>query len=148
MTEIRHHATMKGSREVAFDYVNDYRNVPEYMFGVSEFRPVTEQTSGLGSQFVTVLSVGLKTLESTVECTEWVENEVITMKSIKGFGANTEWRFADGDEPGTVEVDVMFGYTLPGGIGGRVLGGLLSQFVTPAVKHSESVIGKHLAAER
>ncbi|MCF8607987.1 SRPBCC family protein [Gordonia sp. HY442] len=147
MTEVRHHSSVKGSRAAAFAYVNDYRNVPEFMFGVSEFRPITEQTSGLGSQFVTVLKVGPKTLESTVECTEWVENELIKMESIKGFGADTEWRFADGDEPGVVEIDAVFAYTLPGGVGGRVLGGLLSQFVTPAVKHSESVIRKHLAAE-
>ncbi|WOC13493.1 SRPBCC family protein [Gordonia sp. MP11Mi] len=145
MTEIRHQATMEGSRAAAFAFVNDYRNVPKYMFGVSEFRPITEQTSGKGSQFVTVLKVGPKTLESTVECTEWIENELITMTSIKGFGAGTQWRFADGDEPGTVSADIAFDYTLPGGVAGRVLGGLLGQFVTPAVKHTDSVMRKHLA---
>lgn len=138
MAEIRHTATMRGSREVAFAYVNDYRNVPEYMFGVSDFRPITEVTSGVGSQFVTTLKVGPKTLESTVECTEWVENEVIKLTSVKGFGASTEWYFADGDEPGTVVADVVFDYTLPGGIAGRVLGGLMEPFVAQAVKHTDS----------
>lgn len=145
MSQIRHHAEMKGSRPAAFTFVNDYRNVPTYMFGVSEFRPITEQTSGVGSQFVTALKVGPKTLESTVECTEWVEDEFIKMESINGFGVGTEWRFADGDEPGTVAADVQFDYTLPGGLAGRALGTLLGQFMTPAIKHTESVLRQHLA---
>lgn len=147
MSEIRHQATMEGARAAAFAFVNDYRNVPKYMFGVSEFRPITEQTSGVGSQFVTVLKVGPKTLESTVECTDWIENELITMTSIKGFDAGTQWRFADGDEPGTVTADITFDYTLPGGLAGRALGGLLGQFMTPAIKHTDSVIRKHLAEQ-
>ena len=136
---------MKGSRAAAFEYVNDFNNVPKYMFGVSEFRPITETTSGLGSQFVTVVKIGPKTLESTVECVEWVENERIKMESIKGFGAGTEWVFRDGDEPGTVTADIQFTYTLPGGLAGKALGGLLANFMTPAIKHTDSVIRKHLA---
>ncbi|MFM9376659.1 SRPBCC family protein [Gordonia sp. VNK21] len=140
MSEVRHTATMKGSREAAFAYVNDYRNVPEYMFGVSSFTPTTERTSGLGSTFVTKIKVGPKTLESTVECTEYAENELLKMESVKGFGATSIWRFADGDEPGTVAVDVEFDYVLPGGVAGRVLGGLMGPFVAQAIKHTDAVI--------
>ncbi|MGB6040936.1 MAG: SRPBCC family protein, partial [Gordonia sp. (in: high G+C Gram-positive bacteria)] len=79
-------------------------------------------------------------LASTVRCTEWVDGELIKLASVKGFGADTDWAFADGDEPGTTILSVRFGYTLPGGLAGKVLGGLIGPFAEQGVKHVESKI--------
>ncbi|ALG85408.1 SRPBCC family protein [Gordonia phthalatica] len=140
MGEVRHEAVINSPREKVFAYVDDYRNVPEYMFGVGRFTPTTDVDHGLGSIFETAIKIGPKELTSTVECTEWVEGEVIKLESVKGFGADTEWRFADGDEPGTTVLSVLFGYTLPGGLAGKVLGGLIGPFAEQGVKHTESKI--------
>ncbi|GAA3957056.1 SRPBCC family protein [Gordonia caeni] len=140
MGEVRHEAVVNAPRERVFEYINDYQNVPEYMFGVHKFTPTTDVTSGLGSIFETVIKIGPKDLKSTVECVEWTENEVIRLESTSGFGANTSWGFADGDEPGTTKLSVQFNYVLPGGLTGKVLGGVMGPFVDQAVKHTESKV--------
>ncbi|EGD56969.1 SRPBCC family protein [Gordonia neofelifaecis] len=140
MGEVRHQAVIRSPRESVFAYVDDYRNVPEYMFGVGRFTPTTEVTQGKDSEFETAIKVGPKELTSTVRCVDWVEGELIRLESVKGFGADTAWSFADGDEPGTTVLDVVFGYTLPGGLAGKVLSGLIGPFAEQGVKHTESKI--------
>lgn len=140
MGEVHHEATITGPRDKVFAYVNAYQNVPEYFFGLKSFTPITEKTSGLGSTFQAVIKIGPKELKSTVECTEWVENEKISLASVSGFGADTDWEFADGDEPGTTVLKVRFGYHLPGGLTGKVLSGLIGPFADQAVKYTESKV--------
>ncbi|MCK0438011.1 SRPBCC family protein [Gordonia alkaliphila] len=140
MGQVRHEIVIDGPREKVFAYIDDYRNVPEFMFGVGRFSPLTEQTSGLGSTFETAIKVGPKELTAQVKCVEWTANEIIRMESIAGFGADTCWSFADGDEPGTTLLLAEFGYTLPGGLAGKVLGGLMGPFVDQAVKHTETKV--------
>ncbi|AQA25829.1 hypothetical protein BTZ20_1368 [Rhodococcus sp. MTM3W5.2] len=41
-------AVAKVPVHAGFAYVDDYRNVPAWMFGVTRFEPVGEQTQGLG----------------------------------------------------------------------------------------------------
>ncbi len=140
MGQVSHEATINAPREQVFAYVDDYRNVPEYFFGLDRFTPVTEQTSGLGAEFKTVLKVGPKEITSTVRCTDWAANEIIKLESIAGMGADTTWAFADGAEPGTTRLSVDFTYHLPGGLAGKVLGKLMGPFADQAVKHSENKI--------
>lgn len=142
MGEVSHDVVINGPRERVFEYINDYTNVPDFMLGVSRFTPTTELTAGLGSQFETVIKVGPKELKSTVKTVEWVENELIKLESVSGFGANTVWSFADGPAAGTTVLTAQFQYTLPGGLAGKVLGGLMGPFVDQAVKHTESQVKK------
>ena len=41
MIHVRHTAVAAVPVDVAFDYIDNYRNVPTWMFGVSEFTPVS-----------------------------------------------------------------------------------------------------------
>lgn len=140
MGEVKHEAVIKASREQVFAYINDYRNVSEYFFGVSRFEPLTDQTSGAGATFESALKVGPKELKSTLKCTEWVENELISLESTSGFGAVTTWKLADADEAGTTTLEAEFIYTLPGGLAGKLLSPLMGPFAEQAVKHSENKI--------
>ncbi|AVM01238.1 polyketide cyclase [Gordonia iterans] len=139
MGEVNHEAVIKAPREKVFAYIDDYRNVPEYMFGVSRFTPTTEVDHGLGSVFQTVIKIGPKELKSTVKCVEWVENEKIRLESVSGMGANTTWSFADGDD-GTTVLHAEFDFTLPGGLTGKVLGGLIGPFVEQGVKYTDGKV--------
>lgn len=144
MGSVRHEVLVKASRAKAFAYIDDYHNVPDWMFGVQSFTPVTEKKQGLGSEFETVVKIGPKKLESTVRCVEHVQDELIYMQAIKGFGASTRWEFADTDEPGIIQVTAVFDFTLPGGVAGRVLSGLLEPAVAQGVKHVEGVLRKNI----
>ena len=53
-------------------------------------------------------------------------------------GANTSWLFADGDEAGTTVLTAEFDFKLPGGITGKVLGGIIGPFTDQAVRYTES----------
>lgn len=140
MSEVNHEAVIKAPRERVFAYIDNYENVPEYMFGISRFRPTTEVVHGLGAEFETIIKVGPKELKSTVRCVEWVENEKIRLESIAGMGANTTWSMRDGDEEGTTIMHVEFDFTLPGGITGKVLGGLIGPFADQGIKYTDGKV--------
>ncbi|WP_347955918.1 SRPBCC family protein [Gordonia aichiensis] len=139
MPGVRQTVSTVTSRERVFAYVDDYRNVPGWMFGVTEFMPTTEQTSGLGATYAACMKIGPKALKSTLQVTEWVENEVVVLSSIAGFDVETGWRFADGPDGATV-VDVNFDYRLPGGLAGRALGAIIEPVVGQAVRQTESAL--------
>ncbi|EON31777.1 polyketide cyclase/dehydrase [Gordonia terrae C-6] len=143
---VRHQARIDGPREKVFSYVDGYQNVSEYLFGVTRFEPTTDQTSGLGATFAVSMEVGPKTLNSVVKCTEYVENELITLEAIEGFAANTTWRFADADGGSATDMDVEFTYTLPGGMAGKLLGKVVGPFAAQAVRQTETTIGKKVRA--
>ncbi|MFT4044467.1 MAG: SRPBCC family protein [Gordonia sp. (in: high G+C Gram-positive bacteria)] len=135
MAGIRESFVVEVPRAHVFAYINDYANVPKYMFGVSRFEPTTEQTSGLGAVFDSAMTIGPKTFGSTVEITEWEQDEVIRLESIAGFSVTTVWRFAD-DGDATV-LDAEFDYRLPGGLGGRALKAIIEPFVGQAIKQTK-----------
>ena len=80
------------SREVAWDYVSDYRNVPQWLYGVKKFVPLTEQESGLGATYDGSVQVGA-TLHSRVEVVGWEEGHLIRFESIKGFKVDATFTF-------------------------------------------------------
>ncbi|QTI68411.1 SRPBCC family protein [Gordonia sp. L191] len=144
MSVVRHSSTIEVARDRVFAYINDYENVPEYMFGIHKFTPRTDQTSGKGSVFDVAIKAGPKTLKSTIETIEWVENELIVLKAIEGFQANTTWRFADLADGGTT-VDAEFEYILPGGLAGKALGAIMDPFAAQAIKHTDAKLRSALA---
>lgn len=140
MTQVHHQAQLPFARERVFAYVNDYRSVPDWMFGLNKFDPLTEQTSGVGSTFDASMKLGPKTLHTKIKCTEWVENEQITLESIDGFNVSMSWSFADADA-GT-ELSVVFDYQLPGGLAGRALGAVIEPAISGVIKHTEAELLK------
>ncbi len=146
MPGVRHTVTTPTPREEVFAYVDDYRNVPEWMFGVTRFTPVTEQTSGVGATYDATMRIGPKNLKSTLRVTEWEEGRVLVLTSIAGFDVQTGWRFADGDD-GTTAVDVNFDYELPGGLAGRALGAIIEPVVGQAIKQTENALRAAVESE-
>ena len=123
-----------------FAYVADYRTIPEWMFGVKKFEPVTENDYGLGSVFDVSLSLGVP-ITTRIETVEFEEDRVIGMDSVKGFKATSRWYFeADGAD--RTKVTARVSYDLPFGPAGRAMGKVMQPFVRQAVTH----ISHHLKA--
>jgi uncharacterized membrane protein len=144
VTKVRHEAKTQVPRERVFAYVDDYRSVPDWMFGVSRFEPVTEKTSGVGSVFDASMKLGPKTLHTTLKCTEWVREEKIVLESVDGLDVSCIWSFAGSAEETRVVVEVD--YRLPGGLAGRALGAIVEPAIAGAIKHTESELIKGLTA--
>lgn len=139
MVDIHHTSTANAPVAVMFEYMDDYRTVPKWMFGMSKLEPIGDKERGLGAVLEGSMKLGPKTLHSTVEVTQWEQNKVLAMKSIKGFVNRSTWHFTPVDDE-TTELTVDFTYELPGGMAGRALGKVIEPFVSIAIKHTESLL--------
>src|SRR5262249_26331388 len=81
MGHINRTAVAKVPVGTGFAYVDDYRNVPGWMFGVTRFEPVGNQNQGLGATFDTTMQLGPKALHSRVRITEWEQDRLIRLES-------------------------------------------------------------------
>jgi uncharacterized membrane protein len=126
-----------------FAYVDDYKNVPAWMFGVTRFEPVGEQTQGLGATFDATMQLGPKALNSRVTITEWERDRLITLASVDGISNSSTWRFAPASDDST-EMTVDFEYSLPGGLAGKVLAKIVEPIVGTAIKHTESTLRRRV----
>ncbi len=139
MVQIHHSGVVSVASEIAFDYLDDYHNVTNWMFGVTQFEPVSALDHGLKATFNTAMQVGPKSLRSVVEITEWQQNRLLTLESVSGFANSSTWRFEPLNNDET-RLTVDFGYTVPGGLAGKALGRLLEPFVGQAIRHTESTL--------
>ena len=121
--------------DLSFDYVADYRNVPEWLFGVQTFEPVGDLDHGLGAVFDGAMHLGV-TLKSRIEVNEWVDNRLIGFDSIKGFKNSSRWSFEPWD--GGTRITAEVSYSLPFGPAGKALGKVIEPFVKQAVAHSST----------
>ncbi|PTR24997.1 polyketide cyclase/dehydrase/lipid transport protein [Rhodococcus sp. OK519] len=137
MIHVRHKAVAIVPVDLAFAHIDDYRNVPDWMFGISRFDPIGSLDHGLGATYDATMQLGPKALKSTVEITEWEHDRLITLSSVAGFGNRSSWQFTPVDDDRT-ELSVDFGYELPGGLAGRALGKLIEPFVATAIKQTEA----------
>jgi uncharacterized membrane protein len=125
-----------------FDYVADYRTIPDWMIGVKRFVPITEHDRGLGSEFDVTLSLGMP-LQTRIRTVEFEEGRAIGMDSVKGFQARSRWYFeADGPDRTTVTATVSYG--LPFGPAGRVMGRLVEPFARQAVGYISHHLKRNL----
>lgn len=87
--------------ETCFEYVDDWRNVSDWLVGVETFTPVGEQDRGLGSVFDVVVHVGVR-IKSRLEVTDYVERRLIEFASVQGFKVRNRWNFERLDDHRTL----------------------------------------------
>lgn len=136
-------ATCLAPRAQVFDYVADYTNAHDWLYGIKEFVPLTEVTRGVGARFDAIAHVGVS-IKTTVECDEFVEGEVFSTRSVKGFQLDTGWRFTDLESGGTKVVG-EFTYELAGGLAGRAAARLIEPAIKVAASHTAKSLATHAA---
>ncbi|MGY0502488.1 SRPBCC family protein [Nocardia sp. FBN12] len=135
MTEVRIAEDCAAPAEAAFAFVNDYRNLPKFWYGIESFTPVTAQTDGLGAKFDGKMKLGPASLTSRIEVVGWEEGRLIATKSIKGIEIVATFNFIPkGEIACTVDADINF--SVGGGIAGKVLSKTIEPFVKIAVQHT------------
>ena len=127
--------------DAAFEFVDDYRNVPRWMFGVTKFDPIGEQLSGLGAEFDAVIQLGPKAIRTKIRVTEWERDAVITLSSYEGLSNSSDLRFRAIDAEHT-ELTVIFGYEFPGGLAGKALAKVVEPAIHIAVRQTEQNLRK------
>lgn len=139
MTDIHHIVVAAAPVEATFDYVDDYRNVPHWLHGITRFDPAGDQDQGLGAIYHADMRIGPKIIGSVVEITAWERNHLLELTSIEGFSTRSRWQFeALGENETRLTID--FRYTVPGGIAGRILGKIIEPFAEQAIHHSDTAL--------
>ncbi len=87
--------------DLAWTYIDDWRNVTDWLIGVERFAPVGEKDQGLGSVFDVVVNAGVK-IKTRIEVTDYVDGRLIQFDSIKGFKVRNCWSFRPLDETTTL----------------------------------------------
>lgn len=139
MVDIHHEGICDAPLDVAFAYIDDYRNATGWMFGLARFEPVSEQVHGLGAVFDGTFQVKPIKLSSTVKVTKWEQDKVIAFESIKGFKNWSTWEFSS-LSPEQTKVTVTFSYDLPGGLAGRAMGKALEPVVAVSVRRTDAAL--------
>jgi uncharacterized membrane protein len=145
MVHIHHEGIADAPVARTFEYVDDYRNTTEWMFGLSKFEPNTARLNGLDATFDGTFAVKPIKLHSSIRITSWAQDSVIGFESYQGFRIKSEWNFvALAAERSTVVVD--FYYELPGGLAGRAMGRAMEPIVALSIRHSDDALRKAVAA--
>jgi uncharacterized membrane protein len=145
MVNIHHEGSCAAPIDVAFAYVDDYRNATKWMFGLEKFEPVGDRDRGVGARFDSTFHVKPVKLHTTIEVTEWAGDNMLAVESIKGFRTWSIWKFAPAG-PNRTRVQVLFRYELPGGLAGRALGHALEPIVAMSLRHSERALRQQIEA--
>lgn len=146
MIHVRHSAVAAVPVDVAFAYMDNYRNVVNWMYGVSEFYPDGGFDQGLGATFDAAIQIGPSTVRSKLEITEWEKDRVITLSSLGDVANSSTWEFTPIDDTKT-ELAVDFAYKLPDGLTGKALGLVVGPFIENAVRNSEETLRRNLEVE-
>lgn len=123
-----------------FAYVSDYTNASSFMYGLEKLVALTEQTRGLGAKFEGTIKLGAS-LNSFLECTEYVEGEKFTLASYKGINNTSRWTVESIDDTHARAI-LVWEYDLGSGLGGRALGKIVEPFVKIAASHSSKEMKK------
>lgn len=109
--------------ETVFEFAADWQNWLKFFEGVSDLKPTTEKTRGVGSRFAyKIKTLGVED-ETEREVTGFVENEGWTATSIKGPQSNVQWVFARVSEK--TRVTLIEEYKVPIPLVGGILDALL-----------------------
>ncbi|WP_169811097.1 SRPBCC family protein [Nocardia amamiensis] len=131
--------------DFTFGFVADYRNVPRWMFGVSEFQPCGAQTSGAGSIFATSFSNGATSVTVELTAVEWHDGELIALKSKQKPYVSARFAFESASAETTL-VRVRIDYPIAPGLTGRLLGRINEMIVAQAIRHVETSLRREVTA--
>jgi uncharacterized membrane protein len=131
--------------EEVFAFVDDYKNVVRYLVGMTEYRPLTDQTSGKGSKFALVKKTpGLPDIKSKVEITDWQPGRRIAFESYDGFDNGGAYAFEPASGGTRVTLTNTYDLTSLLGGGGGFLGGLKKAAGGVASRAAEGTVMKDL----
>ncbi|MDO7868779.1 SRPBCC family protein [Nocardioides jiangxiensis] len=141
---VEHSVEIDAPVSVVFAYVDDHDRTRDWIYGLHEIRPVTEQTHGVGATYDGVMRLGV-TLTSRIRCTAWEQDRLLEIESVSGIRNTQRWTFADlGD--GRTRLSAWISYTLPGGPAGRAVAAAVKPLIAVAVRHTSEALVRNVEA--
>lgn len=143
MGSVNHVATVAAPVEFAFAYLSNYRNAPDWMWGLTRLTAQSETTRGVGAVFDTDIRLGSAPL--LIEAVEWEDDKVVSFKAIRGLEGSATWHFEPaGPQRCRITTDVE--YRVGRGLAGRALDRLIKAFTATAVRHTDKQVRANVEA--
>jgi ribosome-associated toxin RatA of RatAB toxin-antitoxin module len=94
-----------------FKLIGDATRHPTFLAGTTTFKPVTEQTQGVGARFRVLMKVGSVEVGGIVEVNRWEDDVVIEWTAVQGVRQTGRWLLqpVDGGTELTFELDYDIG---------------------------------------
>lgn len=141
---VEHSVEIAAPANRVFEYVDDFTNTKDWMFGLREIEPVSAHTHGVGATYDGVMKIGVR-LTSRIRCTGWERDRLIEIRSVKGIENIQRWTFTDLGE-GRTRVDARISYTLPGGPAGKAMAAAVKPLIGVAVRHTSDALVRNVEA--
>lgn len=143
MVHVHNESVIAAPQQFVFDYMGDFTNVPEWLFGITKLETISDIKQGLGAVYDGSMKLGPKTLHSVIKISRWEPPTAVETDHVSGFVFRSKWAVeAPSSESTRVIADID--YELPGGMAGRALGKIIEPFVAIAVRHSDETLRKKL----
>jgi uncharacterized membrane protein len=130
MTTVRVEKTIARPRAEVFAYVDDWHHATDYVEGMVGWEPQSEVTHGVGARFKATIDLKVRKLDSSLEFTDWRQDELLEWKPTGGFRQSGRWEFTDTADGGGTDVVFITELEFPGGLAGKAL----ARAIGPAIK--------------
>lgn len=126
---IRHSQKIKIERPPAdvFKLIGDPARYPSFLAGMTTWKPVTEQTQGVGARFRILMKVGSVEVGGIVEVNRWEDDVCIEWTAVQGLRQSGRWLLSPID--GGTELSIELDSDIGGGIIGRFVERLAARTV-------------------
>lgn len=123
------HAVVSAPVEAVWTIVSDPERVLTFMSGITRWEVESEQPTGLGARYRTLMRVGSAEIGGLVEVVEWDPPCELAWTSVTGIDQRGRWRLRDAPG-GRTRAEIRLAY----GVAGSGLGGWLAERIAaPAV---------------
>lgn len=102
-----------------FELIADPSRYPEFLAGMTTWKPLSDPTVGVGARFRQLMKVGSVEVGGVVEVTRWEEPVCIEWSSVQGVRQSGRWLLAPID--GTTELRFEIDYDIGGGPIGKLV---------------------------
>lgn len=100
-----------------FVLISDPSRYPEFLAGITTWKPLSDPSTGVGARYRTLMKVGSVEVGGVIEVTRWDEPICIEWSAVQGVRQSGRWLLAPVD--GTTELRFEIDYDIGGGLIGR-----------------------------
>lgn len=138
---------IKATPTEIWDYIVEPSNILHFMSGVTRWEVVSEERTGLGARYRTLLKVGTAEIGGLIELVEFDPARDLAWSSVTGIEQRGRWRLRAIDEERT-SVKLRLQYQAGGGILGVITDRLAAGTVRRHLQASLRALKRNIEAER
>jgi len=142
--KVAHSAEIDVPADYCFAYVDQFDNIPKFVFGMKSFAAVGPSEPRLGTKVVGQVQLGPVHFNCHGHVSEHIENRLITVQLDEGpITGVTTWRFAPVGS-NSCEVSVELSYEIGGGFTGRALAKIIDSILEPGIRYTDTQLREQL----